>query len=99
MTKPTQLQTDARHRLAAVLRKGSDELLARWKQRTLSDAMVPEANRLREPELADTIPSLIRELATALTEAPSREDGEERGRELGSNAQSHAHARQRIAEG
>ena len=47
----------------------------------------------------DSIPSLIRELARALTAEPSPQDGEERGRELGANAQSHIHAAERIAEG
>ena len=51
---------DTSIRLAALLRDRKEELIRCWTRRVLDDPMVPEANRLSEPELRDYVPMSAR---------------------------------------
>jgi signal transduction histidine kinase len=88
--------------LGTLLLEQRDALVDQWSARVLADPEVPEAKRLPQPELQDHIPHFIDQLARSLEDPGAQggvpESGEERGRELGSNGVTVAHARQRIAE-
>ena len=84
--------------LAEILRSRRDEILERWRRVVLDDPSVPEANRLSEPALHDSVPQLVDSLIAALA-AAAEKDEPRAGRKLAEDFMPRQHARDRFQQG
>jgi signal transduction histidine kinase len=85
-------------RLAEILSAQREDILAKWRHCVLEDPNVPQANRLAEPALRDSVPQLVASLIAAL-EQESAKDESNAGRALAEEFMPREHAQDRFQQG
>lgn len=85
-------------RLAEILHDQREDILARWRRCVLDDPSVPQANRLAEPALRDSVPQLVDSLIVTL-EHQAAKDEPNAGRKLAEEFMPREHAQDRFQQG
>jgi signal transduction histidine kinase len=85
-------------RLAQLLRAKRDAILKSWRHAVLADPNVPQANRLTEPALRDSVPQLVDSLIAALEHGAQNDQANE-GRKVADAFMPREHAQDRLVQG